>query len=94
VTSDDPRLGEPIEVRGLAYPAAAGPLVQADDGKSYYLGGVQDWSTDMIAKPVIVTGTLRLRPAQVETLPPDQEQSHGLPDDTLVIEDAQWRPAG
>jgi hypothetical protein len=89
----DDRLGQPIEVQGHAYPAAAGPLVQADDGTSYYLGGVGDWATDMIGKRVVVSGTLRLRPAQVETLPPDEEQSHGLPDETLVIDDAQWRPA-
>ena len=93
MTSDDLNFDQPIEVRGHAYPAAAGPLVQGEDGRSFYLGGVGDWSTDMIGQPVVVTGTLRLRRAQVETLPPDQEQSHGLPDDTLVIDDAQWRPA-
>lgn len=94
MTSDDLKFDEHIEVVGHAYPAAAGPLVQADDGRSYYLRGVGDWRTDMIGQRVVVTGTLRLRPAQVETLPPDQEQSHGLPDETLVIDDAQWRPAG
>jgi hypothetical protein len=93
MTTDDLNFGERVEVRGHAYPAAAGPLVQADDGRSYYLLGASDWSTDMIGKRVVVSGTLRLRPAQVKTLPPDQEQSHGLPDDTLVIDDAQWRPA-
>lgn len=93
MTGDDSRLGQRVEVAGLAYPAAAGPLVEAEDGGSYYLDGVGDWSDDMIGKRVVVTGTLRLRPAQVETLPPEEEQSHGLPDETLVIDDAQWRPA-
>ena len=93
MTSDDLKFDERVEVSGHAYPAAAGPLVQADDGRSYYLRGARDWSTDMIGKRVVVTGTLRLRPAQVKTLPPDQEQSHGLPDDTLVLDEAQWRPA-
>jgi hypothetical protein len=89
----DDRVGQSIEVQGHAYPAAAGPIVHADDGTSYYLGGARDWDMDMIGKRVVVTGTLRLRPAQVETLPPDEEQSHGLTDETLVIDDAQWRPA-
>jgi hypothetical protein len=89
---DDPRIGQHIEVQGNAYPAAAGPTVDGDDGTSYYLLGVPDWSPEMFGKRVVVTGTLRLRPPQVETLPPDQEQSHGLPDATLVIDDAQWTP--
>lgn len=93
MSSDDPRIGQQIELQGTAYPAAAGPLVQGDDGKSYYLGGVPDWDTDMIGKRVSVSGRLRSRPAQVETLPPDQEQSHGLTDATLVIDDAQWSSA-
>jgi hypothetical protein len=93
MTSDDPRIGQQIEVQGLAYPAAAGPLVEADDGTSYYLGGTPEWAPEMFGKRVSVTGRLRLRPATVETLPPDQEQSHGLPDDTFVIDDAQWTPA-
>ena len=93
MTADDLAFGERIEVSGHAYPAAAGPLVEGDDGRSYYLGGTSDWSTDVIGKRVVVTGTLRLRPPQVETLPPDQEQSHGLPDETLVIDEAQWRLA-
>jgi hypothetical protein len=93
LTSDDLKFNEPVEVRGRVYPAMAGPIVHADDGRQYYLGGVDEWSRDMIGQPVVVTGTLRRRAAQVETLPPDQEQSHGLTDETLVIDDAQWRPA-
>lgn len=93
MNSDELRFDEPVEVHGHAYPAAAGPIVRGDDGRSYYLRGVEEWRRNMIGQRVVVTGTLRLRPAQVQTLPPDQEQSHGLPDETLVIEDAQWRPA-
>lgn len=92
MTSDDLKLDEPVEVSGRAYPAMAGPIVHADDGREYYLLGVDEWSTDMIGQRVVVTGTLRLRAAQVETRPPEQEQSHGLTDETLVIDDAQWRP--
>jgi hypothetical protein len=89
----DPRVGERVEIQGFAIPAAAGPTVHTDDGQSYYLGGARDWGTDMIGKRIVVSGTLRLRPPQVETRPPDQDQEHGLTDETLVIDDAQWRPA-
>ena len=93
MTDDRLKFDEHIEVSGHAYPAAAGPLVEADDGRSYYLGGVGEWDTDMIGKRVVASGTLRLRSPQVQTLPPDQEQSHGLTDETLVLEDAQWTAA-
>jgi len=90
VTGERPNAGESIEVEGFALPAAAGALVDTGDGRSYYLGGVS-WDTEMIGKRVQVSGVLRLRPAQVQTLPPDEEQSHGLTDDTWVIEDPEWR---
>jgi hypothetical protein len=93
LTSDDLKFDEPIEVVGSASLAAAGPMVNADDGRRYYLLGVEEWRRDMRGKRIVVTGTLRLRPAQVQTLSPDQPQSHGLPGETLVIDDAQWRPA-
>jgi hypothetical protein len=86
-------VSERVEVRGRAYPAAAGPLVVGDDGRSYYLGGVADWSDDMIGQPVVVTGTPRVRAPQTEVRPRDEEQSHGLTDETTVLDDADWRPA-
>lgn len=93
MSSDEDRLGESIQVEGHALPAAAGALVDGDDGRSYYLGGVGSWSTDMIGQRVVVSGVLRLRPAPVQRRPPHQEQSHGLTDDTLVIDDPQWELA-
>jgi hypothetical protein len=86
--SDD-RIDQHIEVEGQAYPSAAGATVHTGE-QSYYLGGGVSWDTGMIGKRVRVSGLLRLRRAQVETRPPDEEQEHGLTDDTFVIEEPKW----
>jgi hypothetical protein len=86
--SDD-RIDQYIEVEGQAYPSAAGATVHTGD-QSYYLGGAVSWDTEMIGKRVRVRGLLRLRRAQVQTRPPEEEQEHGLTDDTFVIEDPKW----
>lgn len=86
--SDD-RIDQYIEVEGQAYPAAAGATVHTGD-RSYYLGGGVSWDMEMIGKRVRVRGVLRLRPAQVQTRSRDEDQEHGLTDDTLVIEEPRW----
>jgi hypothetical protein len=93
MTSADDQLGQSVEIEGYALSAAAGAMVRADDGASYYLDGVGSWPTDTTMKRVIVSGVLRLRPAQVEPRPPGEEHEHGLPDDTLVIDDPRWKLA-
>ncbi len=83
------RIGQPIEVEGRAYPSAAGATVHTGE-QSYYLGGGVSWDMEMVGKRVRVSGVLRRRRAQVQTRPPDEEQEHGLTDDTYVIEEPEW----
>lgn len=84
------RVGSRIVVEGRADPAAAGAAVTTDDGDIYYLDGVRRWDPDVELRRVTVTGVLRVRTASVPDLPPEEEQIHGLVDDTFVIEDASW----
>ncbi|MFL5864065.1 MAG: hypothetical protein ACJ780_25390 [Solirubrobacteraceae bacterium] len=87
MTQDD-RIGQRVEIEGDAYPSPAGATVATRDGW-YYLGGVS-WSHDVIGKRVRATGVLRLQAAQVQDGPDVLEHEHGLADDTLVIENAEW----
>lgn len=84
------RVGSTVVVEGRADPAAAGAAVTTDNGDTYYLGGVRRWDREVELRRVTVTGVLRVRTATVPDLPPDEEQIHGLVDDTFVIEDASW----
>jgi hypothetical protein len=88
------RSGTTVVVEGLALPGRAGALVQADDGTPYYVGGLETWDDALMMKRVSVTGVLRIREPTVQRLPPEEEQSTGLPGRTFVIDDASWSLAG
>lgn len=82
--------GQTVVVKGRALNGRAGALVQTDDNKMYYVGGLDEWSDELVMKRVSVTGVLRVRQATVESLPPDAPQLTGLTSDTLVLDDATW----
>jgi hypothetical protein len=82
--------GEQVVIEGTAMNGRAGAVVEADDGRMYYVGGLDAWDRELMMRRVSVTGTLRLRPPTVETRPPDEEQETGLPGETLVLDDATW----
>jgi hypothetical protein len=84
------QVGETVVVEGRASPTAAGASVTTDDRETFYVGGLDAWDPDLELKRVRVTGVLRLRPASVAERPPEEDQEHGLTDDTLVIDNASW----
>ena len=61
-----------------------------DDRETFYVAGLDEWDPELELKRVRVTGVLRLRRATVTERPPEEDQVHGLTDDTFVIEDASW----
>jgi hypothetical protein len=83
------RFGERISVEGLAMNGMAGALIETDDGAWYYVAALDSWDDALVMQRMAVTGVLRLRGAD---LPSEQEgeQSAGLGDDTLVLDDASW----
>ena len=81
-------------VEGLALNGRAGAVVQTDDGAWYYVGGLEAWDDAHVMQRVAVTGVLRRRAAQIPAEQSDEEQSTGLADETLVLDDASWSPIG
>ena len=94
MTRDDQRPGETTTVEGIALNGRAGAVVETDDRAWYYVGGLQAWDDAHVMQRVSVTGVLRRRGAQIPADQPDDEQSTGLADETLVLDDASWSPAG
>jgi hypothetical protein len=84
------QIGETVVVEGRASPTAAGASVTTDDRETFYVGGLDAWDPELELKRVRVTGVLRLRPAMVAERPPEEDQEHGLTDDTFVIDNASW----
>lgn len=81
-------------VEGLALNGRAGAVVETDDRAWYYVAGLDAWDDDHVMRRVTVTGVLRRRPAQIPAEQPDDEESTGLADETLVLDDPSWSPAG
>jgi hypothetical protein len=84
------QIGETVVVEGRASPTAAGASVTTDDRETFYVGGLDAWDPELELKRVRVTGVLRLRRATVAERPPEEDQEHGLMDDTFVIDNASW----
>lgn len=92
----DPKehVGESVTFKGTAWTAAAGATVEvAGTKRPIYIGGLDSWTKELEGKAVEVSGTLRLREAQV---PPPEEGDmplHGLDTATFVVDGAEWAPA-
>jgi hypothetical protein len=84
------QVGETVVVEGCASPTAGGASVTTDDRETFYVGGLDAWDPELELKRVRVTGVLRLRPATVVWRPPEEDQEHGLTDDTFVVDNASW----
>jgi hypothetical protein len=82
--------GQKVVIEGSALNGRAGALVQTDDKTTYYVGGLDEWSDELVMKRVSVTGVLRVRAATVETRPPEAPQLTGLTRATRVLDDATW----
>jgi hypothetical protein len=68
--------------------------VQTDDGSVYYVAGLGAWDDRHAMRRVSVRGVLRERPPEVPSGDAEGEQSTGLADETLVLDEASWSLAG
>jgi hypothetical protein len=97
VTDFDPseHVGESVRFQGTAWNAAAGATVEvAGSRRPIYIDGLDSWSTELEGKSVEVSGTLRLREAQVGPADEGDFPDHGIDTATLVLDGAEWTPAG
>jgi hypothetical protein len=81
-----------LVVVGKAADAASGAIVQADDGRVLYIGGLDAWPTGLLGKRVEVRGRLERRKLAPDPTPgPDGAQRHGMVGHSDVLVDARWR---
>ena len=90
MTGDEQQPGGTTTVEGLALNGRAGAVVETDDREWYYVLALGAWDDSHVMQRVRVTGVLRRRAAQIPAEQPDDEQSTGLADETLVLDDASW----
>lgn len=83
-------VGETVVIRGTAYDARAGAIVELEDRTPIYITGLAEWDAALHGKAIEVTGLLEQRAARVPPVPPGGPQLHGLPAPTFVLESATW----
>jgi hypothetical protein len=84
-------LGETVTLRGIAHDARAGAILEMADATPIYVAGLGSWERACSGKEVEVTGVLRVRPSPLSEAGPSGMPSHGLSDDTFVIDHASWK---
>ena len=92
----DPKelVGEKVTLRGTAWTAAAGASLEvADTTQPIYIDGLDSWSPELEGKVVEVSGTLRLREADVPPAEEGEWPLHGVDRETFVLDGAEWAPA-
>jgi hypothetical protein len=96
MTDFDPKehLGKSVTFSGTAWTAAAGATVEvAGSTQPIYIDGLNSWSKELEGKAVEVSGTLRLRDADVPPAEEGEWPLHGLDSETFVVDGAEWAPA-
>jgi hypothetical protein len=83
-------VGQTVVIRGTAYDARAGAIVELEDRTPVYIAGLAEWDPSVHGKPLEVTGLLKERAARVPPVPPGAPQLHGLASSTFVLENATW----
>ena len=83
-------VGKTVVIRGTAYDARAGAIVELDDRTPIYIAGLDEWDPALQGKPIEVTGLLKERPARVPPVQAGGPQLHGLTSSTFVLENATW----
>lgn len=83
-------VGQTVVIRGTAYDARAGAIVELDDRTPIYIAGLTEWDPALHGKPLEVTGLLKERAPRVPQVPPGGPQRHGLASSTFVLENATW----
>ena len=83
-------VGETVTIRGIAYDARAGAIVELTDRTPIYISGLVEWKGDYEGKFIEVTGLLKERPSRVPSIRPGGEQVHGL-GATYALDNASWK---
>lgn len=87
-----PTAARDVVVVGKAADAASGAVVQTDDGRVLYVGGLDAWPDALLGKRVEVRGSLARRKLAPDPTPgPGGEQRHGMVGESEVIDGARWR---
>ena len=92
--SDDSREGLVVEVTGLAERAMEGAVVVEEGGGAVYVGGLDNWPSELYRHRVTVTGTLSRRGAGVVPgVSSDGGARHGSSGSSRVLVGATWKLA-
>jgi hypothetical protein len=83
-------VGKTIVIRGTAYDARAGAILELEDRTPIYIAGLAEWDPALQGRPLEVTGLLKQRAARVPPVPAGGAQLHGLTSPTFVLEHATW----
>ena len=81
-----------VRITGVAQNGKAGALVKTNDGKAYYIEGLNAWPLDTHNKQVTVTGKLKTETVDENELKNAQDEwKGGLVGQIYIIQNAQWR---
>ncbi len=83
-------IGKTVVIRGTAYDARAGAILELEDRTPIYIAGLAEWDPALQGKPLEVTGLLKERATRVPPVPAGGAQLHGLTSPTFVLENAKW----
>ncbi|HEX7837759.1 MAG TPA: hypothetical protein VF469_09865 [Kofleriaceae bacterium] len=83
-------IGKTVVIRGTAYDARAGAILELEDRTPIYIAGLAEWDPALQGKALEVSGLLKERAARVPPVPAGGAQLHGLPSPTFVLENATW----
>ena len=83
-------IGQTVVIRGTAYDARGGAILELEDRTPIYIAGLAEWDAALNGKPLEATGLLQKRAARVPQIAPGGAQLHGLPSSTFVLENATW----
>jgi hypothetical protein len=82
----DDRIGEQVELDGVAYDSHQGAIIEVD-GVAVYLAGVKQWPSGTYGAPATVRGTLDRR--ALTTDPAGDPPRHGIAGEVFVLDDPQ-----
>lgn len=77
-------------IHGVAENAKSGAIVMTSDDTPIYLAGMDEWDSDVVRKPVVVSGTLGRRKA-APVVGPNGEHRAGIVGDSYVLEHPTWK---
>jgi len=81
-----------VRITGVAQNGKAGALVKTNDGKAYYIEGLNAWPLDIHNKQVTVSGKLKTETVDENEMKNEQgEWKAGLVGEIKTIRNAVWK---